>query len=106
MSDSNSNSNSAYVKFIEDEDIYIDCRPVSTYGGEVILEDEDNTIVNTGVSADMLDSIALNFSNGTIINNIVFQTLIGIGLLVILYGLGNFVFKEIPKNLIDKKLSQ
>tara|TARA_Y100000816_G_scaffold249882_1_gene199635 strand:+ start:1225 stop:1536 length:312 start_codon:yes stop_codon:yes gene_type:complete len=101
-----SDSNNAYVKFVEDEDIYIDCRPVSTYGGEVIVEDKDNNVENTGVSADMVDSVALNFSNGTITNNIGFQSLIGIGLLAILYGVGNYVFKEFPKNLIDKKLRQ
>ena len=101
-----SNRKTATVKFVEDEDIYIDCRPVSTYGGEVIVEDKDNNKVNTGVSADMVDSVALNFSNGSIINNIGVQSLVGIGLLAILYGVGNYVFKEFPKNLIDKKLRQ
>jgi len=96
----------ATVKFVEDEDIYIDCRPVSTYGGELIVEDEDNNVINTGVSADMVDDVALNFSTGTITDNIGIQTLIGIALLGILYGLGNYVFKEFPKNLIDKKLRQ
>ena len=99
-----SDSRTARVKFVEDEDIYIDCRPVSSYGGEVIVEDKDNEIINTGISADMVDSVAINFSNGNITNNIGFQTLIGIGLLAILYGIGNYVFKELPKNLIDKKL--
>ena len=101
-----SDSKNAYVKFVEDEDIYIDCRPVSTYGGEVIVEDKDNNKVNTGVSADMVDDLALNFSSGNITNNIGIQSIIGIGLLAILYGIGNYVFKEIPKNLIDKKLRQ
>lgn len=94
----------ATIKFVEDEDIYIDCRPVSTYGGEVIIEDDDNNLINSGVSADMVNSVAINVSSGAITDNIGFQTLIGIALLGILYGLGNFVFKEIPKKLIDKKL--
>ena len=98
--------NTATIKFVEDEDIYIDCRPVSTYGGEVIIEDDDNNVINSGASADMLDDVALNFSSGAITNNIGFQTFLGIALLGILYGLGNFVFKEIPKKLIDKKLSK
>ena len=96
----------SYVRFIEDEDIYIDCRPVSTYGGEVIKTDEEDNILNTGVSTAVVDEVALNFSNGTITNNIGFQSLIGIGLLAILYGVGNYVFKEFPKNLIDKKLRE
>ena len=54
----------------------------------------------------MVDDVALNFSTGTITDNIGIQTLIGIALLGILYGLGNYVFKEFPKNLIDKKLRQ
>jgi len=94
----------ATIKFVEDEDIYIDCRPVSTYGGEVIIEDDDNNLINSGVSADMVNSVAINVSSGAITDNIGFQTLLGIALLGILYGLGNFVFKEIPKKLIDKKL--
>ena len=101
-----STGRSATVKFVEDEDIYIDCRPVSSYGGEIILEDEDNNIENTGVSADMIDSIASNFSNGSITSNIGFQTLLGIGLMAILYGIGDYVFKQFPKNLIEKKLRQ
>lgn len=96
----------ATIKFVEDEDIYIDCRPVSTYGGEVIIEDDDNNLINSGVSADMVNSVAINVSSGAITDNIGFQTLLGIALLGILYGLGNFVFKEIPKKLIDKKLSK
>ena len=98
-------SNTATVKFVEDESIYIDCKPVSTYGGEVIMTNKDNKIINTGVSADMIDSIALNFSNGNITNNIIFQSTIGVGLLALLYGLGNYIFKEIPKNFINNKLN-
>jgi len=94
----------ATIKFVEDEDIYIDCRPVSTYGGEVIIEDDDNNLINSGVSADMVNDVAINISSGAITDNIGFQTLLGIALLGILYGLGNYVFKEVPKNLIDKKL--
>ena len=94
----------ATIKFVEDEEIYIDCRPVSTYGGEVIIEDDDNNLINSGVSADMVNDVAINISSGAITDNIGFQTLLGIALLGILYGLGNYVFKEVPKNLIDKKL--
>jgi hypothetical protein len=98
--------NSSRTPFVENEDIFIDCRPVTTYGGELIRKDSDNYLETTGISEEMVDSIATNFSNGNITNNIGFQTVIGIGLLAILYGVGNYVFKEIPKNLIDKKLRQ
>jgi len=101
-----SNQREARVKFVEDEDIYIDCRPVSTYGGEVIMTNDSNNVVNSGVSADMVDSLALNFSNGTITENVGFQTVLGITLLAILYGVGNYVFKELPTSLIDSKMRQ
>jgi hypothetical protein len=96
----------ATVQFVEEEDIYIDCKPVSTYGGEVIVTDADNNQVTAGVSADMLDSIATNFTSGNITDNIGFQTVVGITLLCILYGVGNYVFKELPNKLIDNKLRQ
>tara|TARA_X000000368_G_scaffold409470_1_gene391461 strand:+ start:544 stop:852 length:309 start_codon:yes stop_codon:yes gene_type:complete len=94
----------AAVKFVEDEDIYIDCRPVSTYGGELIINDEDDSIENTGVSSDMIDDIAINVTTGAITDNVGFQTLLGIGLLGILYAIGNYVFKEFPKKIIAKKM--
>jgi hypothetical protein len=64
-----SNRRTATVQFVEDEDIYIDCRPVTTYGDEVVYTDQDNNVVSKGVSADMIDSIAINFSNGNITKN-------------------------------------
>ena len=101
-----SNAKTATVQFVEDEDIYIDCKPVSTYGGEVVMNDADNNILSGGgsVSADMLDSMADNFSNGKIGDNIGIQTMVGITLLGILYVFGNYVFKELPNQLIESKL--
>jgi hypothetical protein len=97
-------SKTATVKFVEDEDIYIDCKPVTTYGGEVVIDDADNILVSTAGSAEMLDSIASNFSAGNITDNVGFQTMVGITLLGLLYVLGNYVFKELPKTLIESKL--
>tara|TARA_Y100001980_G_C14543760_1_gene322626 strand:- start:1140 stop:1445 length:306 start_codon:yes stop_codon:yes gene_type:complete len=99
-------SKTATVKFVEDEDIYIDCRPVTTYGGEVIVTDKDNNQVTSGVNTEIIDNIALNFSNGNITKNIGFQSIVGVTLLAILYGIGNYVFRELPNNLIDKRLRQ
>jgi hypothetical protein len=99
-----SESKTATVKFVEDEDIYIDCKPVTTYGGEVVIDDADNILVSTAGSAEMLDSIASNFSAGNITDNVAFQTMVGITLLGLLYVLGNYVFKELPKTLIESKI--
>tara|TARA_Y100000748_G_scaffold285268_1_gene267681 strand:+ start:755 stop:1039 length:285 start_codon:yes stop_codon:yes gene_type:complete len=89
----------------KEDNIYISCNPITEYGGEEIKEDEENEIDKSRkISQDMLDDIGLNFSTGVITDNIGFQTLLGLILLGILYGLGNYVFKELPKNLIEKKL--
>ena len=106
MSDTEITARTAAVQLVEDEDIYIDCRPVTTYGGELILRDEDNNEDTSGVNAQLVDNLALNFSNGNITKNIGFQSIVGVTLLAILYGIGNYVFKELPKNLIDKRLRQ
>ncbi len=99
-----SSSKTATVTFVEDEDISIDCKPVSTYGGEVVVNDTDNNLLANGVSSEILDSIADNFSVENIKDNIGFQTAVGITLLGILYFVGNYVFKELPKKLIDSKI--
>lgn len=99
-----SESKTATVKFVEDEDIYIDCKPVSTYGGEVVINEDDNNLLSTAGSAEVLDSIASNFSAGNITDNVGFQTMVGITLLGLLYGIGNYVFKELPKSMIESKL--
>tara|TARA_B110000977_G_C11084412_1_gene494105 strand:- start:2251 stop:2550 length:300 start_codon:yes stop_codon:yes gene_type:complete len=88
--------------FVEQEDIYIDCNPVSIYGGEEITDNKNDLTT----SSEVLDDLALNFSTTSITNNVGFQTLLGVTLLGILYGLGNYVFKELPKNLIDNKLNK
>tara|TARA_B100001093_G_scaffold513195_1_gene584603 strand:+ start:7038 stop:7337 length:300 start_codon:yes stop_codon:yes gene_type:complete len=97
-------SSDAYVKFIEDEDIYIECRPVDITG-EVIMDSSDNMSVEM-VNNSIIDSLTTSLSTDSISNNISFQTLIGIIFLSILYGIGNFVFKNIPKKIIDKKVNK
>ena len=94
----------ARVNFVEDEDIYIDCKPVSTYGGEVITTDDDNNILDSGTSADTINKLAVGGLT-EITKNIGFQLVIGITTLAALYGIGNYVFKQIPRSAIDKKLT-
>ena len=90
----------SYVKFVEDEDIYIECKPVDI-AGEVIT-DTNNTI-STDINNEILDTLSssLSFdsslSGKSIYDNVGFQTLIGIILLAILYAIGNFIFKKIPQ---------
>lgn len=100
MTDSN-NSRNAYVKFVEDEDIYIDCRPVDTTG-EVIVKDDDDKDMNVGNI--MLDDITDNMLNGNIFNDVGFQTLLGVTILGMLYGIGSYVFRDLPTKFVNKKM--
>tara|TARA_B100000424_G_scaffold162647_1_gene124614 strand:- start:517 stop:819 length:303 start_codon:yes stop_codon:yes gene_type:complete len=92
------------VTLEEDEDIYIECNPVTSYGEEII-DNNNNINVKSGVSEAVINDFASNFSNGKITNNVAFQSFIGLGLLAILYGIGNYIFKEFPKKLIQNKLN-
>ena len=87
------------VDYKEDEDIYIDCRPVDTKG-VTIMNDEANTqVINTNDL--ILDELSLNIGQGNILESVGFQTALGIVLLGVLYGIGSFVFKKLPENYID-----
>lgn len=102
MSEENSTNTNAYVQFVEDEDIYIECRPVDITG-EVIMESSSNILPST-INNKILDELTSSVSLDSIHTNIGFQTLLGIILISILYGIGNFIFKNIPKKVINKRL--
>tara|TARA_B100000965_G_scaffold41980_2_gene30821 strand:+ start:1017 stop:1313 length:297 start_codon:yes stop_codon:yes gene_type:complete len=87
------------IDFKEDEDIYIDCRPVDTKG-VTIMDDEANTqVINTNDL--ILDELSVNIGQGNILESVGFQTALGIVLLGILYGIGSYVFKKLPQNYIE-----
>lgn len=65
-------------------------------------ENEGESRRNTGNL--VMEDIGVNFSSGTITNNIGFQSFLAITLMAIVYGVGNYVFKIMPNNIIDKKL--
>jgi len=89
-----------------DDDIYIDCRPLTIKGEEIITNDNNNFSANTNTNTQILDEINGLVLGGQMYDNIGFQTILGITLLEILYGIGSYVFKEFPTNLIEKKTRQ
>lgn len=76
----------------EGDNIYIECRQVDDKG-EIIKDDEEETFL------DMTD-LSMDFEN-----NIAMQAIIGVSLMVMLYTMGNYVFKVYPTQQIEKKLN-
>ena len=103
MADTTTYSNAVVTKLLEAEDIYIDCRPVDTTG-EVIELDDDNYFDEVGITSEMFDDASDMLINSDIINNIGFQSALGIILLLLLYTLGDYVFRKFPTSIINKKI--
>ena len=83
-----------------DDDIYIDCKPVDTFGEEITAE--NNLVETNNKSLEILDELTRNVNGGAWFDNIGFQTVMGIALLGILYSIGNYVFIKFPKKIINK----
>jgi hypothetical protein len=90
------------VRLNEDEDIYIDCNPVTTEGEEII-DDNNNEVKSELVNNQILDDLTKNVVGGDLFNNVGVQTVIGVSVIAILYGIGTYIFKEIPNSIVQKK---
>lgn len=86
----------------EDENIYIDCNPVDTIGNEV---DDHETEESTSGTASMFDSISNDLNSGQILDNLGLQFTIAITAFAIIYGIGNYVFKTIPREMLEKRIN-
>ena len=86
----------------EDETIYIDCSPVNEYG-ETETEKDDRLKKFGGTDAFLDDATKL-IDSGQILDNVGIQVVIGVTFFAIIYGLGQYVFKSIPKAMYEKKL--
>ena len=91
-------SSKKWVQVTDEDNIYIDCDPVNTKG-EVIDTDEDLSTVNP-----VLNDMSFKFSSGQLTDNVGFQTFLAITLFTIIYGIGDYVFKQMPKNMIRNKI--
>tara|TARA_B110000261_G_C13090111_1_gene359607 strand:- start:3407 stop:3682 length:276 start_codon:yes stop_codon:yes gene_type:complete len=85
----------SWVKLEEDEEIYIDCNPVDTNNpDEVTLTDDTPS-----------DSVIPSLDGDQLMNNIGFQSVLGIALFGIMYFVGNYVFKQLPSNVIQDRIN-
>ena len=85
----------SWVKLAEDEEIYIDCNPVDTNNpDEVTLTDDTPS-----------DSVIPSLDGDQLMNNIGFQSVLGIALFGIMYFVGNYVFKQLPSNVIQDRIN-
>ena len=84
-----------------DDKIYIDCQPVDDLG-EVETEEETTSSSNNNI----IDSMATDFSLGNVSDNSGFQIILGIALFGIIYTVGDYVFRILPKDLLNKKLNK
>ena len=87
--------------FLEDDDVYINCKPVDTFGKEITAE--TNFLKNNNMTNEILDEATANINNGELTNNIGFQTIIGVFLILFLYYVGNQVFVKFPQKIINKE---
>tara|TARA_B110001452_G_scaffold244091_1_gene227914 strand:- start:2428 stop:3030 length:603 start_codon:yes stop_codon:yes gene_type:complete len=90
----------SWVKFVEDEDIYIDCKPVDVTGE--VVDSSSNILNMNNKSMDVLQGLTDGVSGGALFDNIGFQTLLGIVLLGVLYSIGNYIFIKYPKNVTER----
>ena len=84
------------------DDVFIECNPVDTFGDEDI-EDFDDNIQNRDMGRTVLDDLQFRLNAGDIFENIGFQSLLGIGVFSLIYFIADYVFKRMPKHLLDKK---
>lgn len=83
-----------------DESIFIDCQPVNEFGEP---ENERKDRLDKSGSELFLDSATNLVETGEILNNVGVQVVIGVTFFAIIYGLGQYVFKTIPKSMYDKQ---
>ncbi len=95
-----SSGQESWVKFVEDEDIYIDCKPVDVTGE--VVDSSSNILNSNNKSMDVLQGLTDGIGGGALFDNIGFQTLLGIVLLGILYSIGNYIFIKYPKNITER----
>lgn len=98
----NTNNNQSY-KYDLDDDIYIECNPVDQFGEEDITSSEEN-IMDGNFGKNILDDLEITFNSKGVMENIGFQSLFGITIFAIIYFIGDYIFKQMPKQLLDKKI--
>jgi len=85
----------SWVKLEEDEEIYIDCSPAN------INNPDEFTLTDDAPS----DSVIQSLDGDQLMNNIGFQSVLGIALFGVMYFVGNYVFKQLPSNIIQDRIN-
>jgi len=84
----------------ENDNIYIDCNPVDIHNEVIETDAENNEVPSNTISTD----ITRNVLGGSLTDNIGFQSILGIAIIGILYGIGNYIFKQYPTKLLQNKI--
>lgn len=84
-----------------DDGIYIDCQPVNDLGD---VEKDEETISSS--NNNIIDSMANGFSLGNVGDSSGFQIVLGIAIFGIVYTVGDYVFRILPRDLLNKKLNK
>lgn len=85
-----------------DDGIYIDCQPVDDLGK---VETDDTSSSSNNNLLD-INYNATDFSLGSVSDSSGFQIVLGIAIFGIVYTVGDYVFRILPKNILNKKLNQ
>ena len=89
-------------KLKEDENIYIDCNPVDIVGD---ITNEENNEETNNLEKSSLDALSQDLNSVTISDNLGFQFTIAVTVFCIIYGIGNYIFKTIPNEMLEKRIS-
>lgn len=92
------------IQVMNDENIYIDCNPVNIKGTELEF-DEDNNLKEEEQTTSLIDDITRDFGTGNFEDKMGPQFLIAITAFAIMYGIGNYVFKTLPNEMLDKRVN-
>ena len=87
----------------KDDEIYIDCRPVDIINNDIDIHN-DNFKEKHGNSDSIFNSMT-SISSNTLSNNVGFQTVIGIVIISIIYGIGGYIFKELPRSIVQDRVN-
>lgn len=85
-----------------EESVYIDCQPVNEFGETD--KEREKRFNEGGATGQFLDDVSVEIDKGVILDNVGIQLVIGVTFFAVIYGLGQYVFKSLPKSMYEKKL--
>ena len=95
--------NPVLTTMTNEDDIYIDCQPVNEKN-ETISDSYGGDSLDSQISSEIFNDIS--GSNFNIFDNIGFQSLLAVGIFVVILVSGNYVFNTIPNNKLQKAIDK